>query len=237
MLNYFNQFELNLSFSFFYFSNLLIILFIFFFINILLFWTKSKIINYYNIFYDTILEIFKVQLSLKKISFLNELRIACSIVILFFLILTMNIIGLFPYIFSPTVHICLTLGLSITIVIGSFILGVKNFKYNYFSVMTPMGSPMLLSPFLVLIETSSFIARIFSLGIRLAANISAGHLMMAIISSFGLKILLSSSIFLNILPFLIIFVVIVLEIAVSIIQAYVFCLLTCIYLSESLNLH
>lgn len=156
---------------------------------------------------------------------------------LFVLILSLNILGLFPYIFSPTVHISITMGLSLTIIIGSTMYAIINHLDKFLSVFTPFGSPILLAPALVLIETVSHLAKIISLGVRLAANITAGHLLLAIISSFGFKILLTKLFILSSIPALILIFVITLEIAVAFIQAYVFCLLTTIYISEGYHLH
>jgi len=84
------------------------------------------------------------------------------------------------------------MGLSFSIVVGATIYTIFNYSDKFFSIFTPLGAPIGLAPALVLIETVSHIAKIISLGVRLAANITAGHLLLAIISSFGFKILLSS---------------------------------------------
>jgi len=110
---------------------------------------------------------------------------------IFIFVLLLNIIGLFPYVFSPTVHIAITMGLSFTIVMGTFLYSIINFKGEFLAIFTPLGAPLALSPALVLIETVSFLAKIVSLGVRLAANITAGHLLLAIISSFGIKMCMS----------------------------------------------
>lgn len=93
----------------------------------------------------------------------------------------------------------------------------------------PNGSPFFLAPFLVLIETVGYFSRAVSLGMRLAANITAGHLLFTIVSSFVYT--LSS------LPLVVLVFITLLEIAVAVIQAYVFCLLTAIYLKDTLELH
>lgn len=109
---------------------------------------------------------------------------------------------------------------------------------NFFSQFTPFGSPLLLAVFLVLIETLSYLIKIVSLGVRLAANITAGHLLLSILSSFFVKISVNNNISLTLkivglIPiFIIFFLVFVLEICVALIQSYVFCLLSSLYLSE-----
>lgn len=100
----------------------------------------------------------------------------------------------------------------------------------------PAGAPLVLAPFLVLIETASFIFRAISLGVRLAANLSAGHLLFAILAGFGLNMVLTAGV-LNIFPVVIMVFISLLEAAVAVIQAYVFSLLTIIYLSDAVTLH
>lgn len=103
---------------------------------------------------------------------------------LFMFILILNVAGLFPHIFTPTSHIVLTLGFSNSIVLGATIMGVWVFRGNFLSLLMPGGAPLVLGPVLVLIETVSYFTRIISLGVRLAANICAGHLLLIIICGF-----------------------------------------------------
>lgn len=147
---------------------------------------------------------------------------------LFFFIVFLNLFGLCPYVFTPTTHIIVTLGFSFSIIIGVTLAGVWRFKKDFFSILMPSGAPLILAPLLVLIETVSYFSRAISLGVRLAANLSAGHLLFAILAGFG--VVFKSAI-------LIMIFITLLEIAVAIIQAYVFCLLTTIYLADTLVLH
>jgi len=101
----------------------------------------------------------------------------------------------------------------------------------------PQGAPIFLAPLLVLIETASYISRAVSLGVRLAANLSAGHLLFAILASFGFQMIANSYFLLSIFPIAIMIFITILEIAVAMIQAYVFCLLTSIYLEDTLKAH
>lgn len=101
----------------------------------------------------------------------------------------------------------------------------------------PGGAPLVLAPFLVIIETISYVARAISLGVRLAANIIAGHLLFAIISGFTFNIMSNGLVVLSFFPMLIMIFITLLEMAVAVIQAYVFCLLTAIYLGETVALH
>ena len=109
---------------------------------------------------------------------------------------------------------------------------IKFFKYIYAG-----GAPLILAPLLVLIETVSYITRVISLGLRLAANISAGHLLFAILSGFAFNMLSNGLVILSLFPMLIMVFITLLEMMVAVIQAYVFCLLTTIYLGDTIALH
>ena len=149
----------------------------------------------------------------------------------------LNLLGLFPYVFTVGTHIIITFGISLSILVAVTILGIKNFKFDFFSMLMPQGAPMGLAPLLVLIETASYLSRAISLGVRLAANLSAGHLLFAILASFSYKMLVNDMLFLSLFPIGIMVFITVLEIAVAMIQAYVFCLLTTIYLEDTLKSH
>nr|YP_010322877.1 ATP synthase F0 subunit 6 [Dichotella gemmacea]UKP87565.1 ATP synthase F0 subunit 6 [Dichotella gemmacea] len=159
------------------------------------------------------------------------------IITLFMFIAGLNLLGLFPYVFTPTAHIIVTFGLSLSILIAVTILGITQFRWNFASMMMPSGAPLLLAPLLVLIETISYISRAISLGVRLAANLSAGHLLFAILASFGFTMINNGMLLLSLGPILVMVFITLLEIAVALIQAYVFCLLTAIYINDTLNLH
>nr|YP_010322849.1 ATP synthase F0 subunit 6 [Cornularia pabloi]UKP87537.1 ATP synthase F0 subunit 6 [Cornularia pabloi] len=159
------------------------------------------------------------------------------LVTLFVFIAGLNLLGLFPYIFTPTAHIIVSFGLSLSILVAITILGTMQFRWNFASILMPSGAPLLLAPLLVMIETLSFIFRAISLGVRLAANVSAGHLLFAILASFGFAMISNGTIVLSLGPILGMVFITLLEIAVALIQAYVFCLLTVIYINDTLNLH
>nr|UKP88013.1 ATP synthase F0 subunit 6 [Parisis sp. ANT113] len=159
------------------------------------------------------------------------------IITLFTFIAGLNLLGLFPYVFTPTAHIVVTFGLSLSILIAVTILGITKFRWNFASMMMPSGAPLLLAPVLVIIETISYISRAISLGVRLAANLSAGHLLFAILASFGFAMISNGMLVLSLAPILVMVFITLLEIAVALIQAYVFCLLTAIYINDTLNLH
>lgn len=161
------------------------------------------------------------------------------ILTLFVFIALMNLFGIVPYTFAPTAHIVITFGLSLSIFLGCTLLGMVNHRLDYFSMFMPSGSPLILAPFLVIIEFVSHTAKAISLGVRLCSNITAGHLLFSILSGFTWKMLLSGGLIAvaSVFPFMIVVFITVLEIGVAIIQAYVFSLLTSIYISEAEHLH
>lgn len=168
---------------------------------------------------------------------LGGLKFFPFVLCLFIFIAMLNILGLFPYVFVPTAQIVITLGISVSIIIAVTLLGFFTFKLDFFSILMPGGVPLVLAPFLVVIETASYLIRAISLGVRLAANISAGHLLFAILSGFAFNMLSSGMIVLSLVPILIMVFITLLEIMVAVIQAYVFCLLTTIYLGDTIALH
>ena len=158
---------------------------------------------------------------------------------LFFFILICNLTGNVPYSYTVTTSIIVTIGLSFTILIGVTILGLSIHKLHFFSYFVPSGTPIALLPLLVLIEVGSYLSRAFSLGIRLFANLVAGHTLLKILSTFLYQMFSSSIIVavLTLIPFSIFLALIGLELAVSLIQSYVFTLLVCSYIKDAIELH
>ena len=158
---------------------------------------------------------------------------------LFFFILIVNLIGNIPYSYTITTSVIVTIGLSFTILTGVTILGLYLHKFKFFSYFVPSGTPLALVPLLVVIETVSYLARALSLGIRLFANMVAGHSLLKILSTFLYQMFSSSPIFaiLTLLPFALFLALCGLEVAVSIIQAYVFVLLVMSYIKDAIYLH
>nr|AYN50414.1 ATP synthase F0 subunit 6 [Nanophyes sp. CG271] len=148
---------------------------------------------------------------------------------LFSLILFNNFLGLFPYIFTSTSHMTLTLTLSLSLWLTFMIFGWFNHTTHMLAHLVPQGAPSILLPFLVLIETISNLIRPGTLAIRLTANMIAGHLLVTLLGNSGQML---STFMLN---FLIItqILLLTLESAVAIIQAYVFSVLTTLYSSET----
>nr|ARH54719.1 ATP synthase F0 subunit 6 [Trachys troglodytiformis] len=147
---------------------------------------------------------------------------------LFSLILFNNFLGLFPYIFTSTSHLCLTLTLALPLWLSFMLYGWINNTIHMLAHLVPQGTPSMLMPFMVCIETISNIIRPGTLAVRLTANMIAGHLLMTLLGNTG------SSLTLTLMNFLIItqLALLILESAVSIIQSYVFAVLTTLYSSE-----
>lgn len=158
---------------------------------------------------------------------------------LFFFILIGNLISNVPYSFAVTASGVVALGLSLTIFIGVTILSLSIHGIKFFSFFIPAGTPLGLVPLLALIELISYLARAVSLGVRLFANIVAGHTLLKILSTYLYKLFTGNIIvaIITLIPFAIFLALVGLEIAVSLIQAFVFTLLTCSYLRDAIELH
>lgn len=154
----------------------------------------------------------------------------CSFIFisLFSIILFNNFLGLFPYIFTSTSHLTLTLTLALPLWLRFIIYGWLNHTQHIFAHLVPQGTPSVLIPFMVCIETISNVIRPGTLAVRLTANIIAGHLLLTLIGNTGNSL---SFILLNLLLFSQI-ALLILESAVSIIQSYVFAVLSTLYSRE-----
>jgi F-type H+-transporting ATPase subunit a len=158
---------------------------------------------------------------------------------LFIFILINNFIGMIPYSFASTSHFVLTFAISFTIVIGATILGFQKHGLKFFSLLVPSGCPLFLLPLLVLIEFISYLARNISLGLRLAANITAGHMLLNILSGFTYNIMSTGIIYfiVALIPLSFIVAFSGLELGIALIQAQVFVVLTSSYIKDGLDLH
>ena len=158
---------------------------------------------------------------------------------LFVFILINNLIGMIPYSFASTSHFILTFSLSFSLVIGATILGFKEHGWQFFSLLVPAGCPFALLPLLVFIEFISYLARNISLGLRLAANILSGHMLLNILAGFTYNIMISGIIlfFLALIPLSFIIAFSGLELGIAFIQAQVFVVLASGYIKDGLDLH
>nr|ABM63670.1 ATP synthase subunit 6 [Hyla meridionalis] len=147
-------------------------------------------------------------------------------------LLGMNLLGLLPYTFTPTTQLSLNLGLAIPLWLATVAIGFRNQLTASLGHFLPEGTPTALIPILIIIETISLFIRPLALGVRLTANLTAGHLLIQLISSATLALLFSSPI-VSALTFATLMLLTMLEIAVAMIQAYVFVLLLSLYLQEN----
>lgn len=159
--------------------------------------------------------------------------------VLFCFILFSNLIGLVPYSFTITSHLIVTFALSFSIFIGVNIIGLKKYKFHMLSLFIPANTSFGLALLLVPIEFVSYIFKPISLGVRLFANLMAGHTLLKVIVGFSWSMLLLEDFLAvgHLIPLLVLVALMGLELGVAIIQTYVFTILTCIYLNDSINLH
>ena len=152
---------------------------------------------------------------------------------LFMFVLFCNMFGMIPYTFTVTSHIIVTFVLASFIFIGVTIVGFAKHGFGYLKLFVPSGVPTILLPLIVVIEVISYLSRPVSLSVRLFANMMAGHTMMKVFGGF----VISLGIVGGWLPLSFSVALTGLEILVAFLQAYVFAILTCIYLNDALNLH
>jgi len=152
---------------------------------------------------------------------------------LFMFVLFCNMLGMLPYSFTVTSHIIVTFALAAVIFIGVTIIGFVNHGIKYLKLFIPSGVPLFLLPLIVIIEIISYLSRPVSLSVRLFANMMAGHTMLKVFGGF----VISLGIIGGWLPLSFAVALTGLEILIAFLQAYVFAILTCIYLNDALNLH
>ncbi len=152
---------------------------------------------------------------------------------LFIFILACNMIGMLPYSFTVTSHIIVTLTFALFIFVGVTILGFITHGFKYLKIFVPSGVPLVLLPIISVIEIISYLSRPVSLSVRLFANMMAGHTMLKVFGGFVVSLGLIG----GWLPLSFSVALTGLEILVAFLQAYVFAILTCIYLNDALNLH
>jgi F-type H+-transporting ATPase subunit a len=151
---------------------------------------------------------------------------------LFMFILFGNLLGMLPYSFTFTSHIIVTFALALLVFIGVTVLAIAKHGLHFFAFFVPPGAPIVMWPLLIPIEVISYLSRPISLSVRLFANMLAGHTLLKVIAGFiGLL-----GVF-GILPFALVVALTGLEILIAFLQAYVFAILTCLYINDALHLH
>nr|QIE12080.1 ATP synthase F0 subunit 6 [Salvethymus svetovidovi] len=147
-------------------------------------------------------------------------------------LITLNMLGLLPYTFTPTTQLSLNMGLAMPLWLATVIIGMRNQPTAALGHLLPEGTPVPLIPVLIIIETISLFIRPLALGVRLTANLTAGHLLIQLIATAAF-VLLPLMPTVAILTSIVLFLLTLLEIAVAMIQAYVFVLLLSLYLQEN----
>lgn len=160
---------------------------------------------------------------------------------LFSFIFFVNLVGMVPYSFTVTSHIIVTFSISLAIFTAINVIGIRIHGLAFLGLFLPGGCPLPMAPFLVLIEFVSYLSRVFSLAIRLFANMMAGHTLLKILAGFSWSMFANGQsialTLLHFLPFLVIAPILGLELGVAFLQAYVFTVLSCIYLNDAISLH
>lgn len=143
-----------------------------------------------------------------------------------------NLLGLFPYAFTFTSHLTAVGSLSLVALLFNIAVGIKNKKLGWLRTFLPRGIPLALAPLIVPIEMISFLSKPFSLTVRLVANMTVGHIMLKIIAGFVVSLGI-----LGIIPLLFNGAIVCFEIFISLLQAFIYTVLSCIYLGEALHEH
>lgn len=152
---------------------------------------------------------------------------------IFMIVLMGNLLGLIPYAFTYTSHIVVTFTLAILVFLGATLIGFVRHGFHFFSLFIPKGLPFFLLPLIFCIELLSYLSRPISLSVRLFANMMAGHTMLKIFAGFCVSL----GAVIGVLPMLLNVALIGFEVLVAFIQAYVFAVLTCVYLKDGIKLH
>jgi len=184
-------------------------------------------------FYEFVVDLIQQQIGTRGLVFFPLLFT------LFTFLLLGNLLGIIPFSFTFTSHLIATFGLSVPLFIGVTLVGLQQHGLHFFSFFLPAGAPLALAPFLVVLEIISYCFRAISLGVRLFANMIAGHTLVKIISGFAVLMVSAGGItsIVATIPITLVVLISGLEMAVAFIQAYVFAILICIYLNDALNLH
>jgi ATP synthase subunit 6 len=227
----------------FSFTNLFLIsLLVLIFLNGLIFFSsKNNSFFFIPHTWQTLVEILNETISSLLYDNLNEEgeKFFPFIGTIFNFIVLINLIGLVPYSFTVTSHLIITFTMSLSIFIGVNIICIKLYKSQMLSLFLPANTSFGLALLLVPIEFVSYVFKPISLGVRLFANLMAGHTLLKVIIGFSWTMVLLENFMscFHIIPLLLIVILFGLELGVALIQAYVFTILACIYLNDSINLH
>jgi F-type H+-transporting ATPase subunit a len=163
---------------------------------------------------------------------IKGLKYAPEIFSLFLFLILCNVFGMIPGAFTATSHMIVTFAVALILFIFINIIGFAKHGLHYFSLFLPKGTPGFLAPLMILIELFTYLSRPFSLALRLSANMTAGHIVLKVFAAF-----ITVSGIIGIFPFGMLIILTAFEIFVAILQAYIFTILTCVYLNDALNMH
>ncbi|MEE8189491.1 MAG: F0F1 ATP synthase subunit A [Kiloniellales bacterium] len=156
---------------------------------------------------------------------------------LFMFVFFGNMLGMMPYSFTYTSHIIVTFGMAAAVFVGVTVIGFMKHGIRFLGFLLPSGIPIYMAPLIIPIEILSYFTRPVSLALRLFANMTAGHTMLKVFASFVLP--MGSAFFIvgGVIPFALIAALTGLELIIAFLQAYVFTILTCVYLNDALHMH
>lgn len=154
------------------------------------------------------------------------------ILTLFCFVFIGNMLGMMPYAFTFTSHIAVTAAMAVFIFVAVTIIGFARHGLKYLHMFFPHGAPLATAPILIPIELISYMSRPFSLSVRLFANMTVGHIMLKVLAGFVVALGVA-----GVVPFVVVGGITVLEFFIAALQAYVFTILTCIYLNDAINMH
>lgn len=164
----------------------------------------------------------------------SEARRYLPFVMSFFMLIAMgNVLGMVPYTFTFTSHIIVTFAMAAMVFIVITIIGFMHHGLGYLKIFLPDGAPLFLAPILIPIELISYLSRPISLSVRLFANIMAGHIVLKIFAGFIISLGLVG----GVIPLGMTVLLTFFEVFVALVQAYIFAILTCVYLNDALHLH
>jgi len=195
------------------------------------FFIPTKLQVVYETLYSFILNIVNENIGQKGQAFFP------FIFALFCFLLLGNVLGLIPYSFTVTSHFILTFSFSLIVWVGKLFVGFKEHGLHFFSLLLPGGVPLAIIPFFVAVELLSFFIPLIALGVRLFANIIAGHILLKVIVGFCWSIITAGgTLFVaHFIPIVVLFLLLFLETAVAFIQAYIFTILSCLAVGDALK--
>lgn len=213
-----------------------------FLINLIILAVWLGLFNYRiaNTYDFALFNLFKlVQSMVKENLYVKKQQYFTAIFFLFMVLLLANMVGMIPYSFTITSSFIVTFFLSLTFFIGLNVVAAVSHQWHFFGMLLPSGAPLAIAPFLVFIEAVSYIARVFSLAIRLFANMMSGHALLKILIGFSWTLLTSGTLMILLapMPWIVVTAIMFLELLIAFLQAYVFSILVTLYINDAVNVH